>query len=332
MLFNKIKIKNNYYEYVIRNKPVVVEEKGNQIYINYSKLINILNPEDSHAFRNTINTAYFAKHITSYINQNDLIKDYQYKQFTKTEELCKSTNNLFYQVKGGDPRIQGTYGPYELIDLMLAIHDPIYVMDIHKIMHEIDVNATLKGQTFNENLNQQVDKLKKENEELIKKYKELKEENEDLVFDNLELNRDIEWYKEHEENHEEDIIKKDEIIEFQTNIINKMKEGDFSDTLDYSTYNPERDLRERQTQANLVTFYLKTLNEKNQNGWKKLKQPSLIDMLKIIKPTLDREKLKEMSHDELIDLKFEIITECNGKIDENILSIYKEFVSDLDDC
>ena len=160
MLFNKIKIKDNYYEYVIRNKSVVVEEKVNQICINYSKLINSITL-DSNSFKYMIKSEYFAKHITSYINQNNLIKDYQYKQFTNTEDLCKSTNNLFYQVKGYS-KFQGTYGPYELIDLMLAIHDPIYVMDIHKIMHEIDVNATLKGQTFNENLNQQVDKLKKE--------------------------------------------------------------------------------------------------------------------------------------------------------------------------
>ena len=200
MSYQEKHITGQFYEYTIRDIPMIVKKiNDNKFDINYAKLINRIclskgysKNNSDHAFRDFITTNNFINHIIYYFEtrdiQHNLNDDYK---FTSVSDFCEKTNGLFYQEKGYS-EIQGTYGPYEFIDVILVTFDPHYAANVHKIMDKIDKNARLHNQTFEDELDETLYKLeqieyKLENYEIdydeYNEYKELKDEIENHEYE-----------------------------------------------------------------------------------------------------------------------------------------------------
>ena len=167
MSYQEKHITGQFYEYTIRDIPLIVKIiNDNKFDINYSKLINKMclskgysKDNANHAFRDFIKTNNFINHVMYYFEnhniRHDLNDDYK---FTSVTDFCKKTNGLFYQEKGY-AKTQGTYGPYEFIDIILVEFDIHYITKLHKIIDKIDKNAKLHDKTFEDELNETLNKL-----------------------------------------------------------------------------------------------------------------------------------------------------------------------------
>lgn len=157
MSFQKENISGSFYQYVIRNIPMIIKKISETRFdINYSKLVGLLYEErckrhnkpikedtKKMAFTDYIKTENFMNHIIYYMDIHDidhnLNDDYK---FTSVPDLCEKTNDLFYQEKGY-PKIAGIYGPYEFIDYILIDFKPEIIFEyINGLKHENDFLKT----------------------------------------------------------------------------------------------------------------------------------------------------------------------------------------------
>ena len=294
MAFVKSHITGKFYSYTIRGKEMVVEEQENsKFHINYSKLINEITG-NFRSFGKTITTEMFAKHVALFIESNDLIKDYEYSEFNNVEDLCNKTNNLFYQRKGYH-KIQGTYGPYEFVDILLMAHDYKYAVQVHKLFHEIDVKATHKHNTFDEQLEEELDDLKFDIEILTRANEEI-----------------------------EDYISEYEFYQAQIeDLTEALKKSDSS--INYSLINEIDMLKERQVNSNLVTAYYNALKHLNSSKWDSLKKPKFKHIIKVLNPNFNFKSINKKDRDVLLKTIFELI---NGN-KERIECLVQNSVNDV---
>ena len=279
MTFQKEHITGLFYQYIIRNIPMVVKEISNiRFDINYSKLIGLLYKEKckrynqpinentkTMAFTNYIKTENFINHIIYFMethNINNNLNDND--KFTSIEDLCKRTNGLFYPEKGY-AQTRGTYGPYEFVDTILAAFDPKYASMVHKIMDQIDRNANIKKQTFEEEYNETLFKLE-----------QMEDKFEDYNIEIPEL-EELKQLKEDIEKHE---------YEFNPNI-NLI----LSNRID-SLQKLQRDLR-------IYTAYAYYILKRNSTHIEKCKKPTFKEMIEIINPTISESDLNKLNNKEL---------------------------------
>ena len=279
MTFQKEHITGLFYQYIIRNIPMVVKEISNTKFdINYSKLVGLLYEEKCKrlnkqinentkkmAFTNYIKTENFMNHIIYYMDVHNLNHNLnENDEFMSVPDLCKKTNGLFYQEKGY-AQTQGTYGPYEFVDTILVAFDPKYASMVHKIMDQIDRNATIKNQTFEEEYNETLFKLE-----------QMEDKFEDYNIDISEL-EELRQLKEDIENHE---------YEFNPNI-NLI----LANRID-SLQKIQRDLR-------IYTAYAYYILKRNFTHIEKCKKPTFKEMIEIIIPSISESDLDNLDNKEL---------------------------------
>ena len=279
MSFQKEYITGKFYQYIIRNIPMIIKEISDTKFdINYSKLVRLLYEEEckelnqtkseqylGKVFSDFIGTKGFIRHIINYFEihniEHDLNKN---EKFTSIQNLCERTNGLFYQEKGY-AKIQGTYGPYEFVDIILVHFDPKYAAMVHKIMDQIDRNAAIKEQTFEEEYNETLYKL----EQMEDKFEDY-----DVDISELEEYRQL---KEDIENHEYEFNPAINLI-LTTRITELQK--------------LQRDLR-------IFAAYAYYIIKRNFTHIEQCKKPTLKDMLEIINPYISKDELNELENKEI---------------------------------
>lgn len=279
MTFQKENITGKFYRYNIRNIQMVVKEiSENKFDINYSKLVGLLYEEKCKhhnkpvnentkkmVFTDYIKTENFINHIIYYMEihniDHNLIDE---EHFISIEDLCTRTNGLFYQEKGY-AQTRGTYGPYEFVDTILVAFDPKYASMVHKIMDQIDRNAAIKEQTFEEEYNETLYKL----EQMEDKFEDY-----DVDISELEEYRQL---KEDIENHEYEFNPAINLI-LTTRITELQK--------------LQRDLR-------IFAAYAYYIIKRNFTHIEQCKKPTLKDMLEIINPYISKDELNELENKEI---------------------------------
>ena len=280
MPFQKENIIGPFYQYIIRNIPMIIKKISETRFdINYSKLVGLLHEEKckrhnkpinestkKHIFKKYIITENFMDHIIYYMEIHNI--DHNLNEddhFISVEDLCTRTNNLFYQEKYVDNRAKGTYGPYEFVDTILVAFDPKYASMVHKIMDQIDRNASIKEQTFEEEYNETLYKL----EQMEDKFEDY-----DVDISELEEYRQL---KEDIENHEYEFNPAINLI-LTTRITELQK--------------LQRDLR-------IFAAYAYYIIKRNFTHIEQCKKPTLKDMLEIINPYISKDELNELENEEI---------------------------------
>lgn len=280
MSFQKQHIQDDFYQYIIRNIPVIIKEiSENKFDINYSKLVGLLNEEKykrqnkfidkdtkAHTFQKYIVTENFMNHIIYYMEIHNIKHNLNIDDvFTSIQDLCERTNGLFYQEKNADNRAKGTYGPYEFVDTILVAFDPKYASMVHKIMDQIDRNAAIKNQTFEDEYNETLFKLE-----------QMEDKFEDYNVDISEL-EELRQLKEDIENHEYEFNPHINLI--LTNRIETLQKL-------------QRDLR-------IFATYAYYILKRNFTYIEKCKKPTFKEMIEIINPTISESDLNKLNNKEL---------------------------------
>ena len=280
MSFQKEHISGSFYHYIIRNIPMIIKKiSENQFDINYSKLVGLLyeekckrqnkpikNDTRKMVFTDYIKTENFMNHVIYYMEIHNIKYNLNDdNKFTSVPDLCEKTNGLFYQEKNVDNRAKGTYGPYEFVDTILVAFDPKYASMVHKIMDQIDRNAAIKNQTFEDEYNETLFKLE-----------QMEDKFEDYNIDISEL-EELRQLKEDIENHE---------YEFNPNI-NLI----LSNRID-SLQKLQRDLR-------IFATYAYYILKRNFTHIEKCKKPTFKEMIEIINPTISESDLNKLNNKEL---------------------------------
>ena len=279
MSFQKEHITGLFYQYIIRNIPMIIKEiTENRFDVNYSKLVGLLYEEKCKrrnqpvkedtkrkAFRDYIRTENFMNHIIYYMETHDIIHSLNVdEKFISVPDLCEKTNGLFYQEKGY-AQTQGTYGPYEFVDVILVTFDPSYASMVHKIMDQIDRNATIKNQTFEEEYNETLFKLE-----------QMEDKFEDYNIEISEL-EELRQLKEDIEKHE---------YEFNPNI-------------NLILSNRIESLQKLQRDLRIYTAYAYYILKRNFTHIEKCKKPTFKEMIEIINPTISESDLNKLNNNEL---------------------------------
>lgn len=128
----------NFFEDEYNGHKIVIHKVGNNQNINYTKLVNsILGPC---SFKELARTKRFIKCINTGLKLN-------ITKIFSLSNLTNLTNGLIYQVKGNS-KINGTYGPFKLIDYILNLCD-ITNHDKFKSIYQSKINDILKKYNIN---------------------------------------------------------------------------------------------------------------------------------------------------------------------------------------
>lgn len=128
----------NFFKDEYNGHKIVIHKVDNKQNINYTKLVNsILGPC---SFKELVRTKRFIKCINTGLKLN-IIKVFSLSHLTNL------TNGLIYQVKG-NAKINGTYGPFELIEYILNLCD-ITNHDKLKNIYQSKINDILKKYNIN---------------------------------------------------------------------------------------------------------------------------------------------------------------------------------------
>lgn len=280
MSFQKEHIMGLFYRYNIRNISMVVKQISETRFdINYSKLVGLLYEEKcqrkkepinkntkKHIFQKYIITEKFMNHVIYFMETHNITHNLNDDdKFTSVPDLCERTNGLFYQEINVINKATGTYGPYEFVDIILVQFDPKYASMVHKIMDQIDRNAAIKNQTFEEEYNETLFKLE-----------QMEDKFEDYNVDISEL-KELRQLKEDIEKHE---------YEFNPNI--NLILSNRIDTLQTL----QRDLR-------IYTAYAYYILKRNFTHIEKCKKPTFKEMIEIINPTISESDLDNLTDNEL---------------------------------
>ena len=123
----------NFFEDEYNGHKIVIHKVGNNQNINYTKLVNsILGPG---SFKEFARTKRFIKCINAGLKLN-ITRSFSLSHLTNL------TNGLIYQVKG-NAKINGTYGPFKLIDYILNLCDSLNY-DKLKSSYQSKINDILK--------------------------------------------------------------------------------------------------------------------------------------------------------------------------------------------
>ena len=129
---------SNFFEHTYNGHKIIIHKVRDQQNINYTKLVNsILGPC---SFKELAVTKRFIKCINAGLKLN-IIK------VLSVSHLTNLTDGVIYQVKG-NAKINGTYGPFKLIDYILNLcdstsHDKLknsYQLKINNILKKYDIN------------------------------------------------------------------------------------------------------------------------------------------------------------------------------------------------
>ena len=223
LILDSINIK--YYTRNIRDIETIHCIKNNQIYINYSRIVNTFK-NNVRAFAKVIMSTQFLEDLRIYAGRKPCVKPLaccrnnnisfnREESFNNVKELLNEVD-FFFSVTG-NITVRGTFGPIDFIDSILFNLSPDYRQEVHNLMNSIQNLADANNSSFIETLQKIIEELQNRVRELETRLEESKR----IINDREEhidyLNSELYDRDEYIENLEEDLESSNEIYEETVN-------------------------------------------------------------------------------------------------------------------
>ena len=169
-----------FYKRTIRDIETIFCIKNEQIYINYSYIVNSFQ-NNKHGFRHIIRSEQFLEDLNLYCRNNN-IEFTRENIFENIPELLNEVT-IFFNINRTNTNniireIQGTYGPTDFIDIILFNLSSEYRQEIHNLMITVQQLSDISEMSFRVTLQNTINELQERIRELEERNRNLNNEKE----------------------------------------------------------------------------------------------------------------------------------------------------------
>ena len=169
-----------FYKRTIRDIETIFCIKNEQIYINYSYIVNSFQ-NNKHGFRNIIVSEQFLEDLRLYCRNNNIEFNREFS-FENAKQLLDEVN-IFFNINRTNTNnitneLQGTYGPTDFIDIILFNLSSEYRQEIHNLMITVQQLSDISEMSFRVTLQNTINELQERIRELEERNKNVNNEKE----------------------------------------------------------------------------------------------------------------------------------------------------------